>query len=74
MLFLALADIFLDYFSFSFSNYTIADIDECQLALHNCKPSMKCVNEPGSFHCDCHPGFIKVGENCKGQAGTTLLN
>jgi len=26
------------------------------------------VNEPGSFHCDCHPGFVKDGDNCKGKS------
>ena len=39
------------------------DIDECQLELYNCNSDTKCVNVPGSFHCDCHPGFVKDGKS-----------
>ena len=49
----------------------LTDIDECHEELHDCKlgmpGGMKCINEPGSFRCECLPGFVKEGTICKGQ-------
>ena len=49
----------------------LTDIDECHEDLHDCKlgmpGGMKCINEPGSFRCECLPGFVKEGTICKGQ-------
>ena len=49
----------------------LTDIDECAKDLHTCKlgmpGGMTCVNEPGSFRCECLPGFVKEGTICKGQ-------
>ena len=49
----------------------LTDIDECAEELHTCKlgmpGGMACVNEPGSFRCECFPGFAKDGTICKGQ-------
>ena len=49
----------------------LTDIDQCAKDLHTCKlgmpGGMTCVNEPGSFRCECLPGFVKEGTICKGQ-------
>jgi len=50
--------------------YIFTDIDECRLGLHNCEPDFTRANEPGLFRCDCHPGFVKDGNNCKGESNT----
>ena len=34
---------------------------------HRCPPNSECVNEPGSYRCDCKDGFEKVGATCKGK-------
>ena len=57
--------------SFSLCVY-LTDIDECSENLHNCKQDTKCVNEDGSFHCDCYPGYIKVGDSCKGNININI--
>ena len=47
----------------------LTDIDECEEELHDCKlgmpGGMTCINEPGSFRCECLPGFVKEGTICK---------
>ncbi|XP_031799491.1 EGF-containing fibulin-like extracellular matrix protein 2 [Sarcophilus harrisii] len=40
------------------------DIDECDLDLHDCRPSQECHNLPGSFHCSCPDGYRKMGSEC----------
>ena len=43
----------------------VVDIDEC--AEEECHPSATCVNNPGSFVCNCNPGFIGDGViSCSG--------
>lgn len=43
---------------------TCADVDEC-VGPDAC--SHLCTNNPGSFRCDCHPGYIMEasGHECK---------
>ncbi|CAA2964846.1 low-density lipo receptor-related 2-like, partial [Olea europaea subsp. europaea] len=42
---------------------TCADIDECaSLRLNNC--SQICINDLGSHHCDCRPGYKLYDERC----------
>lgn len=43
---------------------TCADTDECEIS-GVC--SQVCINTPGSFQCDCQPGYIKEagGHHCK---------
>ena len=50
----------------------LTDIDECFENSHNYKQDTKCVNEEGSFHCDCYPGYIKDGDNCKGNININI--
>ncbi|CAG0888055.1 unnamed protein product [Cyprideis torosa] len=41
------------------------DIDECEARLHNCDPNAQCLNQQGSFQCQCNPGYIGNGIECK---------
>ena len=43
----------------------IADVDECNSqSANSCSSNADCVNEPGSFKCNCRPGCIGDGVNC----------
>ena len=49
----------------------LLDVDECTKTgvhvtrmLHNCSENEKCINEHGSFNCECNPGFSEVGGIC----------
>ena len=48
------------------SHLFIKDIDECSLANGGCDHT--CVNEPGTFYCECRQGFKidEDGKNCSG--------
>ncbi|XP_068110862.1 nidogen-2 [Hyperolius riggenbachi] len=35
-----------------------ADVDECEQGLANCGQNAQCQNLPGSFRCECLPGFV----------------
>ena len=45
----------------------ISDIDECGEDTDGCE--QRCVNEPGTFHCDCDPGYTLRSDNktCAGE-------
>ena len=36
---------------------TITDIDECDLNIDDC--DQLCVNDLGSYHCECYAGYIR---------------
>lgn len=40
------------------------DDDECAMGIHNCAINTVCKNTPGSFLCECAPGFIPDGDSC----------
>nr|XP_023415512.1 EGF-containing fibulin-like extracellular matrix protein 2 [Loxodonta africana] len=40
------------------------DVDECNQALHDCRPSQQCHNLPGSYQCTCPDGYRKIGPEC----------
>ena len=42
------------------------DIDECAMGYHKCPIDTICVNEPGSYHCDCNAGLIFINNKCVG--------
>ncbi|XP_061407198.1 EGF-containing fibulin-like extracellular matrix protein 2 [Lethenteron reissneri] len=33
------------------------DVDECEVDTHRCAPPLVCANTPGSYRCQCLPGF-----------------
>ena len=42
-------------------SYLCIDIDECVFGIDECDPvSTQCVNNHGSFTCDCKNGFIPI--------------
>ena len=43
------------------------DIDECSTGDHNCTQNQWCVNEPGTFNCECFSGYELVNGVCKGN-------
>ena len=43
------------------------DINECGTDQSNCDPNAQCTNVPGSFHCNCLPGFTGDGTSCTGK-------
>lgn len=49
------------------------DIDECAVNNGNC--TQVCVNDPGSYHCECAPGFESANSTgLNGTNGTTTGN
>ncbi len=41
-------------------NKTCADMDECSLETPVC--AQVCVNQPGTFHCECEGGYTLEGD------------
>ena len=42
------------------------DIDECETKSNNCHPNAKCINNEGSFTCQCKPNYDGDGiTNCQ---------
>lgn len=44
--------------------FSATDINECSTGLHNCDVNAFCTNLPGSFECNCRPGFEGDGVEC----------
>ena len=46
---------------------SFSDIDECKEDTDGCE--QRCVNDPGTFHCDCDPGYTLRSDNkaCQGE-------
>ncbi|KAM8938732.1 protein kinase C-binding protein NELL1 [Pelodytes ibericus] len=38
------------------------DVDECAAKMHYCHSNTACVNLPGTYRCDCVPGYIRVDD------------
>lgn len=57
----------------SASSFSSTDIDECVLE-QQCRPELGnvCVNTPGSFVCQCQPGFRAEAPACIGEPGFHL--
>uniref|UniRef100_A0A3B3D9U6 Nidogen 1b n=1 Tax=Oryzias melastigma TaxID=30732 RepID=A0A3B3D9U6_ORYME len=55
---------------FSGNGHTCVDIDECQYPSRVCGPNAVCFNQPGSFRCECSPGFVFAadGKTCMGTS------
>jgi len=43
---------------------SLADIDECELGIHNCHENSTCADVIGSFVCTCNNGFDGDGVDC----------
>lgn len=43
------------------------DIDECTTGANSCGKNSNCVNDIGSYYCDCKKGFLGDGEICEGE-------
>ena len=41
-----------------------SDIDECTLNIDDCDQS--CVNDIGSYHCECYDGYFNDTNSCVG--------
>lgn len=42
------------------------DINECQLDANPCPPNSKCVNNRGSYSCECLRGYQEVNDDSSG--------
>lgn len=63
----------LSAFTFYFKNLNLSDIDECLMTVNNCEQI--CDNKPGTYNCQCYPGFILADnrKNClKGTHGQNI--
>ena len=38
-------------------NINVIDVDECEAKSNNCHPNANCINNEGSFTCQCKPGY-----------------
>lgn len=46
----------------------IVDFDECSSSLHNdCSPRARCINEPGSYNCQCLESYIDLDQTLPGR-------
>lgn len=43
-----------------------ADVDECAEDAHNCHFNASCINDEGSYLCECGVGYSGDGLNCDG--------
>lgn len=45
------------------------DVNECETGVHRCGEGQLCYNLPGSYRCDCKPGFQRdaFGRTCIGK-------
>lgn len=51
----------------SFVYILLSDIDECSLKTDDCSDLAKCINNDGSFLCDCIKGYTGEGGLCTGN-------
>ncbi|KAI2800091.1 hypothetical protein BLOT_013998 [Blomia tropicalis] len=46
----------------------VVDFDECSSHIHNdCSPRARCINEPGSYRCQCLDNFINLDQSLPGR-------
>ena len=50
----------------------LLDINECSTGDHNCTQNQRCINEPGTFNCECFSGHELVNGVCKGNETQVL--
>ena len=48
------------------SIYIVTDVNECESGTHLC--SQLCLNNLGSYDCDCYTGYKRIGlTDCEGR-------
>lgn len=47
--------------------FFLSDLNEC-LNKFQCAKHAKCLNVPGSYKCECKPGFVGDGKYCNGTS------
>ncbi|XP_078571585.1 mucin-like protein [Branchiostoma floridae x Branchiostoma japonicum] len=52
------------YYTVVYYVVTCLEIDECSEGYDNCTEHERCVNDPGSFHCDCREETLEVNGIC----------
>lgn len=52
----------------------LTDVNECETGVHRCGEGQLCYNLPGSYRCDCKPGFQRdaFGRTCIGMGYWSL--
>ncbi|XP_020810586.1 cartilage oligomeric matrix protein-like, partial [Drosophila serrata] len=50
-----------DYLSVEYRKQTCMDIDECLSGFFRCPDHSTCINEIGSYRCQCHEGYVTNG-------------
>lgn len=46
----------------------VVDFDECSSPIHNdCSPRARCINEPGSYSCECFEPYIDIDQTLPGR-------
>jgi hypothetical protein len=64
--FYLLTFLFFYCFSHNLHNYhESSDVDECLLDQTECDKNARCINTPGSYSCECLPGYRGDGLNCQ---------
>ena len=44
-----------------------SDIDECVEGSNDCIAEADCMNDEGTYHCDCKDGYTGNGSYCEGR-------
>lgn len=39
-------------------------MNECVDGTHDCRENANCMNNPGSFSCECADGYVASGRDC----------
>ncbi|XP_036675876.3 cartilage oligomeric matrix protein isoform X1 [Drosophila suzukii] len=47
-----------EYYSLDYRKQTCLDIDECRTGFFRCPDHSTCINEIGSYRCQCHEGYV----------------
>ena len=48
-------------------DWSISDIDECDVGSSRCDVNATCVNNAGYYDCECDDGFYGDGFTCRGR-------
>ena len=47
---------------------SVSDVNECETpGINNCNINASCINNDGSYTCECRRGFAGDGVNCTGE-------